>query len=84
MRMLALAAMLFAALGTASAMACTQDELLAKAQALNAKLQALAAKDPNKANAWAQKVSAANQHPASTIDEACTMYDGWLADIDKQ
>ena len=84
MRTLVFMTMFFAAIGSASAMACTQDELLGKAQSLTAKLQALASKDANKATAWAQKIATANQTPPTSIDDACKLYDGWLVDIDKQ
>jgi len=55
---------------------------------VSAKVQTLTAKDPQKAAAWAQKVSVAQQEnfkPGTMPDfeKACKMYDDMLAELAK-
>jgi hypothetical protein len=77
MRTLVFTTMFFAAIGSASAMACTQDELLAKAQSLTAKLQALASKDANKATAWAEDCD--RQPDTADVNRRCLQALRWMA-----
>jgi hypothetical protein len=70
--------------------ACGQDELQNKAMALSQRIQAVASKDPQKAQAWsakaqeaAQKLQEAMKRPGAGMDEVCRFYDELLAELDK-
>ncbi|MDR1396134.1 MAG: hypothetical protein LBJ14_00125 [Desulfarculales bacterium] len=76
---LAVSLMLFGMASWAGA-ACTQEELLAKAQEVQTKLTALAQQDPQKATAVTQEMMKATQ--ITNNDEACKFYDDLLAQIE--
>jgi len=88
MKAVSMAALLIALSHSAVFAACTQQDAMAKAQQVSAKVQTLTAKDPQKAAAWAQKVSVAQQEnfkPGTMPDfeKACKMYDDMLAELAK-
>ncbi len=73
---------LLASLSGPAASACTPDELEAKMNAVAAKVQDLAQKDPQKINDWNQKFAAEQGAAApSSIDDLCKLYDRMLADL---
>ena len=73
---------LIAALSGSGASACTPDELEAKMNAVAAKVQDLAQKDPQKINDWNQKFAAQPGAAApGSIDDLCKLYDQMLADL---
>jgi hypothetical protein len=73
---------LLAALSGPSASACTPDELEAKMNAVAAKVQDLAQKDPQKISEWNQKFAAQPGAAApSSLDDLCKLYDQMLADL---
>ncbi len=73
------AALVFAA---TPSFACTAEDLTAKATEVSQKMQELAAKDPQKATAAAQKLSAVQTEAATDLDGACKLYDDMLAELD--
>lgn len=72
---------LLLALASSSAFACTAEELQGKATELTTKMQALVAKDPQKAGEIGQKMSMTQASQASDMDGACKAYDDLLAEI---
>jgi hypothetical protein len=76
------AALAAAIMSGSAAQACTPDELQAKAEAVAAKIQALAQQDPQKAADWSQKF-AAQQGSAEpqNLDDVCKLYDAMLASL---
>jgi hypothetical protein len=60
--------------------ACTAEDLTAKATEVSQKMQELTAKDPQKAAAVAQKMTAGQAQTATDPNGACKLYDDILAD----
>jgi hypothetical protein len=78
------AAFALLSLSSAAALACSQDELQAKATEFATKLQAMAQKDPQKATKVSQDIAADAQKPenqSKSMDEACKYYDGLIAKV---
>lgn len=72
------------AFSAAGAMACSPEDLQAKATELSTKLQDLVAKDPVKAGEVGQRLGALQTGDVATIDDlepACKLYDDMLAEI---
>jgi hypothetical protein len=72
------AALALMSLSGATALACTQEELVAKSQDYSTKLQALAQKDPKKANEVGTKIASEASEKAAkikTLDDSCAYYD---------
>lgn len=70
-------------LAATPSLACTSEELQAKAMQVSTKMQQMAAKDPQKAGEIGQKVAKAQAGGVSNLDEACKLYDGILVDLEK-
>lgn len=63
------------------ALACTAEEVTAKATEVSQKMQELAAKDPQKAAEVAQKMSSVQTQAATDLNAACKAYDDMLAEL---
>jgi len=73
---------MLAALSGPAASACTPDELEAKMNAVAAKVQDLAQRDPQKVSEWNQKFAAQQGAAApASLDDLCKLYDRMLADL---
>ena len=74
------AAFIFA--GTASAFACTPEELQAKAMELSTKVQTVVAANPDKATEISEKFTGLQTNPPTDVASACVAYDDLLAELD--
>lgn len=72
------AALIFAA---TPSFACTAEDLTAKATEISQKMQELAARDPQKAAAVSEKMTAAQTEAATDLSGACKVYDDMLAEL---
>lgn len=78
---IALSALAFTVAG---AMACTPEEVQAKATELSTHLQELVAKDPVKAGEVGQRLGAMQGHDVASIKDlgkVCKLYDDMLAEV---
>lgn len=63
------------------AVACTSEDLQAKAMEISTKMQELALRDPQKAAEVGKKLSEAQVQPMTDMEEACKLYDKMLAEF---
>ena len=81
-----IAALAIVSLSSVSALACTQDQLTKKTQEYSTKLQALAKKDPKKAQEVSAKISSeasAKTSKIKTLDDSCAYYDDLIKMVSK-
>lgn len=75
------AAFIFA--GTATAFACTPEELQAKAMELSTKVQTVVAANPDKATEISEEFMGLQTNPPTDVDAACQAYDDLMVELDK-
>ncbi|MNE12134.1 hypothetical protein D3C80_1049170 [compost metagenome] len=68
---------------SSAALACTAEELQAKATEVSTKMQALAAKDPQKASEIGSKLASVQTTQATDMEGACKVYDELSAELEK-
>ena len=61
--------------------ACTAEDLTAKAAEISQRMRELAAKDPEKAAAVSQNMTAGKAQAATDLSGACKVYDDMLAEL---
>lgn len=83
MKKILLAMSLLAFTGFSAAAACTPAELQQKATDVSAAMQAAAMKNPQATAEWSQKMQEASAKSATSMDEACAMYDEMLTELKK-
>lgn len=64
------------------ALACTTEEMQAKATEISMKMQELALANPQKAAEVAQKLSEAQTQSVTDLESACKLYDEMLAEFE--
>ena len=74
------AAFVFA--GTATAFACTPEELQTKAMELSTKVQEVVAANPDKATEVSQKFTGLQTNPPTDVEAACKAYDDLIVELD--
>lgn len=78
--LIALSLSLFA---SSAALACTAEELQAKATEVSTKMQALATSDPQKASEIGTKLASVQTAQPTDLESACKVYDELIAEIEK-
>lgn len=68
---------------SSAALACTAEELQAKATEVSTKMQALAAKDPQKASEISSKLASVQTTQVTDMEGACKVYEELSAELEK-
>ncbi|MBC2885749.1 hypothetical protein H7Q97_10060 [Ochrobactrum sp. CM-21-5] len=68
---------------SSAALACTAEDLQAKATEVSTKMQALAAKNPQKASEIGAKLASVQSTQTTDLEGACKVYDELSAELEK-